>query len=201
MISKEASRLAEGLKREEDFLSLACRAVGPNSFSRSVVVVLQSASRNASIRSAESRTVSPVLGVSVRAQVMCFSALGRISIQCLANCQTKPINAIFLRTISNNQSSFRNRSVVYYTTSVVFLVGGLSYAAVPLYRIYCQASANDAENVQKRLCFYFSIYAVRVDSDALLYYYASITVRFHSPPVLEDKLALFKAMLKTSAKK
>ncbi|XP_022670440.1 cytochrome c oxidase assembly protein COX11, mitochondrial-like [Varroa destructor] len=36
--------------------------------------------------------------------------------------------------------NFRNRTTIYYTSSVIFLVSGLSYAAVPLYRIFCSQS-------------------------------------------------------------
>ncbi|KAF0308277.1 Cytochrome c oxidase assembly protein COX11, mitochondrial [Amphibalanus amphitrite] len=52
------------------------------------------------------------------------------------------------------QRSRRLRSTLYYVTAMGVLVGGLSYAAVPLYRIFCQAYAyggttqgHDAEKV------------------------------------------------------
>lgn len=32
----------------------------------------------------------------------------------------------------------RNRSIAYYSTAAVILTGGLTYAAVPLYRLFCQ---------------------------------------------------------------
>ncbi|KAH8117826.1 hypothetical protein DFH11DRAFT_1850703 [Phellopilus nigrolimitatus] len=34
----------------------------------------------------------------------------------------------------------RNRSLLMYTTAVIFVVGGMSYAAVPLYRVFCAAT-------------------------------------------------------------
>ncbi|KAI5114749.1 hypothetical protein M0805_000676, partial [Coniferiporia weirii] len=34
----------------------------------------------------------------------------------------------------------RNRSLLMYTTAVIFFVGGMSYAAVPLYRAFCAAT-------------------------------------------------------------
>lgn len=39
------------------------------------------------------------------------------------------------------QQRHRLRSTLYYVTAMGVLVGGLSYAAVPLYRIFCQAYA------------------------------------------------------------
>lgn len=53
-------------------------------------------------------------------------------------------NTIFYRMKSTRDSSKtnaeRHRSIAMYALSVAILVGGLSYAAVPLYRLYCQAS-------------------------------------------------------------
>lgn len=48
-----------------------------------------------------------------------------------------------LRSYSNKQNdrSYRNRSTVYYITGVGVLAVGLSYAAVPLYRLFCQVWA------------------------------------------------------------
>lgn len=34
----------------------------------------------------------------------------------------------------------RNRSLLLYSTATIILVGGLSYAAVPLYRVFCSAT-------------------------------------------------------------
>ncbi|KAM7295983.1 cytochrome c oxidase assembly protein COX11, mitochondrial [Ixodes scapularis] len=35
---------------------------------------------------------------------------------------------------------FRNKTVLLYVSSLAVLVGGLSYAAVPLYRLFCQST-------------------------------------------------------------
>lgn len=45
----------------------------------------------------------------------------------------------YLTSYSDHQK-FKNRTVRLYVTGIVILFGGLSYAAVPLYRIYCQAT-------------------------------------------------------------
>ncbi|KAK8770133.1 hypothetical protein V5799_013403 [Amblyomma americanum] len=37
----------------------------------------------------------------------------------------------------------KNRTVLMYVTSMTVLVGGLSYAAVPLYRMYCQVAPGE----------------------------------------------------------
>ncbi len=39
-------------------------------------------------------------------------------------------------------SSDKHKSVATYALSIAILVGGASYAAVPLYRLYCQVKAN-----------------------------------------------------------
>ncbi|OQR67652.1 cytochrome c oxidase assembly protein COX11 [Tropilaelaps mercedesae] len=47
------------------------------------------------------------------------------------------------RTLSTDQEpvwDLKNRSALYYTSAVVLLVSGLSYAAVPLYRVFCQST-------------------------------------------------------------
>lgn len=69
---------------------------------------------------------------------MCLSTLGRIGTSRLLSSQTKSISWSTIRTLSNEGSTSRHRTAVYYSTSVIFIIGGLSYAAVPLYRIFCQ---------------------------------------------------------------
>ncbi|KAH7944087.1 hypothetical protein HPB52_015338 [Rhipicephalus sanguineus] len=39
----------------------------------------------------------------------------------------------------------KNRTVLMYVTSMTVLVGGLSYAAVPLYRMYCQSTGRGGQ--------------------------------------------------------
>lgn len=39
-----------------------------------------------------------------------------------------------------NSQQYKNRTVLLYVSSVAVLVGGLSYAAVPLYRLFCQST-------------------------------------------------------------
>ncbi|XP_077527417.1 cytochrome c oxidase copper chaperone COX11 [Haemaphysalis longicornis] len=39
----------------------------------------------------------------------------------------------------------KNRTVLMYVTSMAVLVGGLSYAAVPLYRMYCQSTGRGGQ--------------------------------------------------------
>ena len=41
---------------------------------------------------------------------------------------------------TKNSYEFKHKTVLFYLTSAAVLTGGLSYAAVPLYRIYCQVS-------------------------------------------------------------
>lgn len=43
-------------------------------------------------------------------------------------------------TNSNDEQKKRIRSTVYYMSSVGILTVGLSYAAVPLYKMFCQVS-------------------------------------------------------------
>ena len=43
---------------------------------------------------------------------------------------------------TKNSYEFKHKTVLFYLTSAAVLTGGLSYAAVPLYRIYCQVSAH-----------------------------------------------------------
>lgn len=44
------------------------------------------------------------------------------------------------RLYHNNRQPKQNLSAVYYASAIVVLTLGLSYAAVPLYRIFCQVS-------------------------------------------------------------
>lgn len=41
----------------------------------------------------------------------------------------------------NEAEKLRNRSIAYYSLATVVLCGGLTYAAVPLYRLFCQVSS------------------------------------------------------------
>lgn len=52
----------------------------------------------------------------------------------------------FFGRISDAQR-FNNKTVLIYVSALVVLVGGLSYAAVPLYRIYCQATGKGGQAV------------------------------------------------------
>ncbi|XP_003738904.1 cytochrome c oxidase assembly protein COX11, mitochondrial [Galendromus occidentalis] len=76
---------------------------------------------------------------------MCLRALGRLSTQCLLKHPKVLITKRISRTISDKRAVIGNRTAVYYTTSLVLVVGGLSYAAVPLYRIYCQAAGTGGQ--------------------------------------------------------
>lgn len=49
------------------------------------------------------------------------------------------------RTVNGRQ--YRNRTTLLYVTSFAVLVGGLSYAAVPLYRLYCQSTGRGGRAV------------------------------------------------------
>jgi len=49
---------------------------------------------------------------------------------------------------SGYQGGEKNRSTVYYVVALGVLVGGLSYAAVPLYRIFCQVEFNFVNYLQ-----------------------------------------------------
>ncbi|XP_075559023.1 cytochrome c oxidase copper chaperone COX11 [Dermacentor variabilis] len=52
------------------------------------------------------------------------------------------------RMYANGGASSRekkNRTVLMYVTSMTVLVGGLSYAAVPLYRMYCQSTGRGGQ--------------------------------------------------------
>ncbi|XP_023228470.1 cytochrome c oxidase assembly protein COX11, mitochondrial-like isoform X2 [Centruroides sculpturatus] len=52
----------------------------------------------------------------------------------------------YLVSYTDNQK-FKNRTTRLYITGFVLLFGGLSYAAVPLYRIYCQATGKGGQAV------------------------------------------------------
>ncbi len=47
-------------------------------------------------------------------------------------------NKLYSNHANKNQSSSKGKSTVYYVVALGVLVGGLSYAAVPLYRLFCQ---------------------------------------------------------------
>lgn len=47
-------------------------------------------------------------------------------------------NKLYSNHANKNQSSRKGKSTVYYVVALGVLVGGLSYAAVPLYRLFCQ---------------------------------------------------------------
>ena len=46
---------------------------------------------------------------------------------------------------AKNSYEFKHRTVLFYLTSAAVLTGGMSYAAVPLYRIYCQVSTHKCD--------------------------------------------------------
>ncbi|CAA9994598.1 unnamed protein product [Nesidiocoris tenuis] len=72
----------------------------------------------------------------------------------------EPMRFVDSRTLKTSQDKIiKNRSTLYYFTGIGVLLVGCSYAAVPLYRIFCQAysyggttsthSDQNLENVQK----------------------------------------------------
>jgi len=71
---------------------------------------------------------------------MIFKALFKVR----PNCGHCPLNSMFNKctynTSSNSEQKKRIRSTVYYLSSVGVLTVGLSYAAVPLYKMFCQVS-------------------------------------------------------------
>lgn len=62
------------------------------------------------------------------------------------------------RTNRQYHGGERNRSTVYYVVALGVLVVGLSYAAVPLYRLFCQVNTKRVQvfNLFKFLCLDFS---------------------------------------------
>ncbi|CAI6363849.1 unnamed protein product [Macrosiphum euphorbiae] len=71
---------------------------------------------------------------------MMFKAMYKMRPICGLHC---PLNALFNKrlhnTSSNSAQKKRIRSTVYYLSSLGVLTVGLSYAAVPLYKMFCQA--------------------------------------------------------------
>ncbi|XP_022191485.2 cytochrome c oxidase assembly protein COX11, mitochondrial [Nilaparvata lugens] len=58
-------------------------------------------------------------------------------------CRTECVKSMCCRRLLHNNSKSKeseNKSIVYYLSAIGVLTLGLSYAAVPLYRIFCQAS-------------------------------------------------------------
>lgn len=66
-------------------------------------------------------------------RILRVSYKGLISIRLLSNYQS-----VILRRPSRQKSA--NRNTVMYAIAIAIAVTGLAYAAVPLYRIFCQAS-------------------------------------------------------------
>ena len=91
-------------------------------------------------------------------------------------------NTIFYRMKSTRDSSKtnaeRHRSIAMYALSVAILVGGLSYAAVPLYRLYCQ--------VANRVCLlhlFKNITQQCNNCPIVIYFYCPIVVSCYCPIV------------------
>lgn len=72
------------------------------------------------------------------------------------NIQTSSLKRLNFSNSSNNEARKRSiRSTLYYVTAAGVVTVGLSYAAVPLYRLFCQAysyggtvaTGHDAEKV------------------------------------------------------
>ena len=89
-------------------------------------------------------------------------------------------NTIFYRMTSTRDSSKtnaeRHRSIAMYALSVAILVGGLSYAAVPLYRLYCQ--------VANRVCLLHLFKYITQqcnNSPIIIYFYCSIIISYIVP--------------------
>lgn len=69
-----------------------------------------------------------------------FASLGKKNILNNVCNKFNIINKIFnLRNASNSTQSIKTRSTLYYLAAAGVLTVGLSYAAVPLYRMFCQA--------------------------------------------------------------
>jgi cytochrome c oxidase assembly protein subunit 11 len=70
---------------------------------------------------------------------MIFKALNKVRPMCGLHC---PLNSVFNKrthnTSSNSEQKKRIQSTVYYLSSLGVLTVGLSYAAVPLYKMFCQ---------------------------------------------------------------
>lgn len=77
-------------------------------------------------------------------------------------CKRRPVFIKYkteVRFIQTREEILRKRTILMYVTSVVLVVIALSYAAVPMYRIYCQstsyggevkiADASSTEQIQK----------------------------------------------------
>lgn len=50
-----------------------------------------------------------------------------------------------LKEAAHAESKLRGRSIAYYSVSAVVMCVGLTYAAVPLYRLFCQVSEDEQE--------------------------------------------------------
>jgi len=70
-----------------------------------------------------------------------FKALYKMRPMCGLHC---PLNSVFNKRLHNSNPNSaqekRIRSTVYYLSSLGVLTVGLSYAAVPLYKMFCQVS-------------------------------------------------------------
>ncbi|KZS14051.1 Cytochrome C oxidase assembly protein COX11 [Daphnia magna] len=96
------------------------------------------------------------------------------------------------------QGGVRNKSTVYYVIALGVLVGGLSYAAVPLYRLFCQSysyggttSANhSAEGLENIVPNSKRILKIRFNADTS----SSLTWDF-KPQQAELKVALGETAL------
>ncbi|XP_046639700.1 cytochrome c oxidase assembly protein COX11, mitochondrial-like [Daphnia pulicaria] len=113
----------------------------------------------------------------------------------------------FVRSFTNSryrnnktgyQGGEKNRSTVYYVVALGVLVGGMSYAAVPLYRLFCQSysyggttsSTHNPEGLEKLVPNRERIIKVRFNADTS----SSLTWDF-KPQQSELKVALGETAL------
>lgn len=58
------------------------------------------------------------------------------------------------KEIADAESAIRGRSIAYYSISAVVMTVGLTYAAVPLYRMFCQVCELCIQLLPFRMGFY-----------------------------------------------
>lgn len=67
------------------------------------------------------------------------------AISSFSQCNFRIFNSSLCKYSTSSRQKFRNRTVQLYIIAGVVLVAGLSYAAVPLYRIYCQTTGKGGQ--------------------------------------------------------
>ncbi|KAH6942697.1 hypothetical protein HPB50_009263 [Hyalomma asiaticum] len=68
-----------------------------------------------------------------------------VRLEALRRTLTSPCVRRMYYTSGGGARDKKNRTVLMYVTSMTVLVGGLSYAAVPLYRMYCQSTGRGGQ--------------------------------------------------------